>query len=330
MEYCGKIAILAGGLSGEREISLKSGKAVYDALRDRNLDVSLVDIGANFASNVSQYKGTVAFLALHGEFGEDGRIQALLEEAGIPYTGSGVKASQLAMDKAESRKLFIKNGLLVPPHKIITKKTDEKSITRGLSMPLVIKPKSAGSSLGLSIVKSASELTKALREAFRYGDIAIAEKYIHGREFTVGILDGRALPVIEIYTRANVYDYDAKYKDESTRYILPVTLDERYYSAMQKIAVKAHNILECRDFSRVDMRMDNYGNIYILEVNTIPGMTERSLLPKAARASGMGFADLCTKLIELAYERKEPEAWQEVGPKEKLVSRKPRAKKQRR
>jgi len=314
MENYGKITVLAGGPSGERDISLKSGSAVYNALKSRNYDVSLVHIDRNLNLSLNKLKDSVVFLALHGEYGEDGTIQALLEEMGIPYTGSGVKASRLAMDKIESRRIFLENGLKVPSFKVVTRRTKISDITREVSMPFVIKPRSSGSSLGLSIVRNRHEITKALKEAFRYGDTVIAEKYIYGREFTVGILENIPLPVIEIAAKANVYDYDAKYMDEATRYILSVRLDESYYRIIQESALKSHRILGCRDFSRVDMRMDNAGDVYILELNTIPGMTERSLLPKAVGACGMSFADLCTKLVDLAYKRKEPRAWQEISP----------------
>lgn len=303
MKNYGKIAVFAGGPSSEREISLKSGKAVYEALRRRKQDVDFVDVNDNFLKNLKDVKADVVFIALHGRFGEDGAIQTMLEELRLPYTGSGIQASRLALDKIASRELFLTNGLRVPRYRAIKRNVDTNDILSEFETPFVIKPRHEGSSIGLSIVRDKKRAKTALDTAFRYGDTVIVEEYVHGRELTVGILEERALPVIEIIAKNRVYDYDAKYEDKDTRYIVPADLKEDVYNSAQDSALRAHNTLNCRDFSRVDMRMDAEGNIFVLEVNTIPGMTERSLLPKAALAAGLSFEDLCLKLVDLSDRR---------------------------
>lgn len=304
MREYGKIAVFAGGLSSEREISLKSGRAVYEALKKRNQDVSLVDIGNDVPGALRNTDADIVFIALHGRFGEDGTVQSILEEARISYTGSGVAASQLAIDKIASRELFLKSGLKAPSYKLLRTGAGIQDACHEFETPFVIKPQREGSSIGLSIVSDKAHMDTALDMAFGYGETAIVEEYIHGRELTVGILEERALPVVEIVTEHNVYDFKAKYLDEGTRYIVPARLEGNDFRAAQDIALRAHRILGCRDFSRVDMRMDYDGNIYVLEINTIPGMTERSLLPKAAMATGIGFEDLCMRLIDLAHKRR--------------------------
>jgi D-alanine-D-alanine ligase len=304
MQDYGKIAVVAGGPSSEREISLRSGKAVYEALKKRKGAVDFLDVGSDFRERLGELEGAVVFLALHGRFGEDGTVQDMLEREGIPYTGSGVKASRLAMDKIISRELFLANGLKAPAFSVAGKDTDAVNIAKGFKIPFVIKPRYEGSSIGLSIIRDKKEMAPALKKAFAYGDEVLVEEYIHGRELTVGILEDEPLPVIEIATRHGVYDFDAKYFDGDTRYILPAELPEDDYNRTQECGLRAYQALGCRDFSRVDMRMDKSGEAYVLEVNTIPGMTERSLLPKAAEASGIGFEDLCVKLIDLADKRR--------------------------
>jgi D-alanine-D-alanine ligase len=304
MANYGKIAVFAGGPSAERDISLKSGRAVYEALKRRDEDTDLFELNPGFDKKLNQFEGAVVFLALHGRFGEDGTIQAILEERNIPYTGSGVRASRLAMDKIASRELFLAGGLKAPGYRMITEPAAIEKVAKEFETPFVVKPRHEGSSIGLSIVRDSSEIKPAVEKAFGYDENVIVEEYIHGRELTVGILEDSPLPVIEIATKHNVYDFDAKYADLDTKYILPAELDGEAYKRSQDAALKAHRLLGCRDFSRVDMRMDKAGEVYVLEVNTIPGLTERSLLPKAARASGVNFEDLCVKLVDLAYNRK--------------------------
>jgi len=304
MKNYGKIAVFAGGPSSERAISLRSGRAVSDALKRRDLDVEFVDVAGPASAGLKNTGADIVFLALHGRFGEDGTIQSVLEEARIPYTGSGAGASRLALDKLASKELFLKNRLKVPSHKVVRTNTRANAACREFETPLVIKPQREGSSMGLSIVSDRAHIDAALEMAFGYGEAAIVEEYIHGRELTVGILEEKALPVVEIVTDRGAYDFSAKYLDEGTKYIVPAALGTDEFKRAQESALTAHRILGCRDFSRVDMRMDHEGNIYVLEVNTIPGMTERSLLPKAASAAGISFEDLCVKLVDLAYERR--------------------------
>lgn len=300
----GKIAVFAGGISNEREISLKSGKAVHEALKRKKENAELIDVGEGLKGRLKRLDADVVFIALHGKFGEDGCVQALLEEEGIPYTGSGVTASRLALDKLASREIFLENSLRVPAYKIAKKDSVMGAILGGFKTPFVVKPQREGSSMGLSIVSDKVHAATAFDMAFGYGDTAVVEEYIHGRELTVGIMEEQALPVIEIITRHNVYDYDAKYVDDGTRYVVPATLEKDIAGKVQEAALRAHKSLGCRDFSRVDMRMDGDGNIYVLEVNTIPGLTKRSLLPKAAQAAGVDFDELCMRLVNLAHGRK--------------------------
>ncbi len=300
----GKIAVFAGGFSSEREISLQSGLAVSGALTKKKLDAELVDIGSDAGSALRKTGADIVFLALHGRFGEDGTVQSILEKARVPYTGSGAGASRLALDKLASKELFLKNGLRVPSYKAAKSGAGAEYTCDEFTTPLVIKPRREGSSIGLSIVNDRARIDSALDMAFGYGGEAIVEEFIHGRELTVGILEEKALPVVEIITGRDSYDFEAKYLDKGTGYIVPAPLEDDEFARAQEFALRAHRILGCRDFSRVDMRMDRDGNIYILEVNTIPGMTERSLMPKSAMAAGISFEDLCVKLIDLAHERK--------------------------
>lgn len=304
MQNYGKIVVFAGGPSSEREISLKSGRAVCEALKRKKQDVELVNVEGTSWAKPKKDSDIIVFIALHGRFGEDGTIQALLEKMSLSYTGSGVEASRLALDKIASRELFLKNGLKVPAYKIMKEPSGKKDLFDEFKIPFVVKPQFEGSSIGLSVVRERISALEALKAAFACGGAVIVEEYIHGRELTVGIMGRKALPVLEIVTAGDVYDFNAKYTDGRTKYIVPAELDKDDYRRIQECAERAHNALGCRDFSRVDMRMDRRGNIYVLEVNTIPGLTERSLLPKAAGAAGVSFEDLCMKVVSMAHERK--------------------------
>ena len=299
----GRVAVLAGGPSSEREISLRSGRAVHNALLQEGIDAFFVDVRDNIYDIIRSEKMDVAFLALHGRFGEDGTIQNILDSAGINYTGSGAEASRMALDKIASKEIFIKNGIPTPGYYVI----DHKSHLRGRhhavdrvggKFPVVVKPQFEGSSIGLSVVKSAADLPAALDKAFEYGAKIMLEEYIEGRELTVGILNDEPLPVIEIIPKAKVYDYKAKYSDPDTQYLVPAPISADEASRARSLGLRSHTALGCRSFSRADMIMDKSGNIFVLEVNTIPGMTERSLLPKAAGAVGVNFNKLCVKLVE--------------------------------
>lgn len=292
----GRIGILAGGPSSEREISLKSGEAVYNTLKDAGFETVFMDISEHIEEDIREARIDKAFIALHGGFGEDGTIQSILENLKIPYTGSGPEASRLALDKLASRIIFEEAGLKVPRYKALGK-NDEIEIG-ALRLPLIVKPQREGSSVGLSLVLGLNGLGEACREAFRYGDMILVEEYIKGRELTVGILDDRPLPVIEIIPAGNFYDYNAKYKSPETKYVVPAPIKRTVFKEAQTAGIRAHRALGCRSFSRVDMILGEDGIIYVLEINTIPGLTSRSLLPKAAQEVGIDFAALCRRILE--------------------------------
>ena len=299
----GRIGVLAGGPSNEREISLRSGNAVHKALLSEGFDAVLLDVKNDIRDTLKDNSIDIAFIALHGKFGEDGTVQKMLEDAHIPYTGSGVEASALALDKIASKEVFIENNIPVPTYVVFEKGKHSINDAEILGYPLVVKPQFEGSSIGLSIVRERSQLNSALEKAFQYGDMVILEEYIHGRELTVGILGDKTLPVIEIVTRNNVYDYEAKYKSADTQYLVPAPISKDSYENASLLGRKAHNVLGCASFSRVDIIMDKAGSMFVLEVNTIPGMTERSLLPKAAEAIGLRFSELCVKILENTLSR---------------------------
>ena len=290
-----KIGVLAGGVSSERDISLKSGKAVFDALSSVGLDAVFIDLKEPSLDGIDI---DAAFIALHGRFGEDGTVQKMLVERHIPYTGSGPEASRAALDKIRSKNKFKAAGLRVADHVVLLKGSGPER--DDLWYPCVVKPRYEGSSVGLSVVRDKKDLGKAVDEAALYGEDILIEEFIPGRELTVGILEERPLPVVEIVAAGGVYDFAAKYKAGDTRYIVPAELDEEVYLNVQNAGVKAHEALGCKDVSRVDMRIGDDGELYVLEVNTIPGMTERSLLPMAARAAGLDFTELCFRMIESA------------------------------
>lgn len=292
-----RVAVLAGGPSSEREISLRSGRAVNSALLQEGIDAFFVDVQDNIYDIIKSEKMDVAFLALHGRFGEDGTVQKILDSAGIRYTGSGVDASRRALDKIAAKEIFVKNGIPTPRYSVI----EDSAHLEGESewkFPLVVKPQFEGSSIGLSIVRDRADLPAALDKAFEYGPKVLLEEYIEGRELTVGILNDKPLPVIEIVPKKKVYDYKAKYTDPDTQYLVPAPISDDQAALARSLGKQSHDALGCRSFSRTDMLMDAKGNMFVLEVNTIPGMTERSLLPKAAGAIGVSFGKLCVKLVE--------------------------------
>lgn len=299
----GKVGVLAGGPSSEREISLRSGKAVYNALIQEGIDAVLLDVADDVCEKVSDNRVSVAFIALHGQFGEDGTVQKMLEDMRVPYTGSDPKASRLALDKIASKAAFIRSGIRVPEYVAFGKDGYRIEDAYKLGLPVVVKPYLEGSSIGLSVVRDKDSLGSAVRKAFEYGSKVLIEEYINGRELTVGILGDKPLPVIEIVTKENVYDYKAKYTDPETRYLVPAPIDDRIAQNAQELGLRTHRSLGCRCFSRVDIMMDPSGGLFVLEVNTIPGMTERSLLPKAAQAAGLSFGALCVTLVEDALAR---------------------------
>jgi len=306
----GRIGVLMGGPSSEREISLSSGKAVYESLKGLALDVVAIDIITDDSQEnrqiIQQANIDIAFIALHGHFGEDGQIQAILEQMNIPYTGSDPVASRLAMDKVASRRIFQEQGLPVPKYVVLSVRENLRfifSIIQDLSFPLVIKPTRQGSSIGLSIVEIQDQLDEAIEYAAGFDEHVIIEEYIEGREITVGILGDSVLPVVEIIPQNKFYDYEAKYKPGKSSYVVPASLSTPVTMQAQDIAQTAHKLLGCFGFSRVDMRLSLDNIPFVLEVNSIPGLTLTSLLPKAARAAGIDFTQLCIKILRSAYER---------------------------
>ncbi|GAB6137097.1 D-alanine--D-alanine ligase [Halanaerobaculum tunisiense] len=305
------IAVIRGGKSQEREVSLKTGQAILDSLKDQGYKTVDIDPAEDDFPLILKEAGVdVAFIALHGRYGEDGTIQGLLELMEIPYTGSGVLASSVAMDKVTSKRLFKERGVLTPDFSLLTKAdfTENKEdiltqIKQQFALPVVIKPALEGSSIGLSIVDDETKILSSLEEAFGYDKQVLIEEYIPGREITVGLLgdhNPQVLPIIEIKPQDGVYDFEAKYTKGLTEFDIPADLADSVYNQTQKMALEAHQVLKCRGMSRVDLRVSPDGQPYVLEVNTIPGMTETSLLPQAAAAADINFSQLVVRLLELA------------------------------
>ncbi|MFA5095832.1 MAG: D-alanine--D-alanine ligase [Candidatus Omnitrophota bacterium] len=304
----GTIGVLMAGPSSEKKISLKSGRAVCEALQKAGFRAVPVIIKTDDAREnirlLEVKKIDCAFIALHGRFGEDGGIQKILDSLKIPYTGSRVKASRLAMDKIASRRIFKRSGLKVPRSRVLEKASCSGFELRGLRLPIVVKPATHGSSIGLSVVEDPRQVPRAIDAAFAFDARIIIEEYIKGRELTVGILDERAMPVIEIVPKHAFFDYQAKYKKGLTDYIVPARLSPAVAGRVSRAALEAHRLLGCFGCSRVDIILNDRNEPFVLEVNTIPGFTETSLLPKAAKQSGIDFTSLCLKLIGLAHGEK--------------------------
>lgn len=296
-----KIGVLMGGNSAEREVSLRSGMAVYNALKRKGYNAVAIDVDHNICSLLIREGIELAFLVLHGGCGEDGSIQGLLEVLGIPYTGSGVLASALSMDKEASKKIFLYHGIPVPPFVVLSEeeiKSKEKDKTLcPFDMPWVIKPSKEGSSIGVSIVKTEGEITTALNSAINFGTKVIIEKYIEGKEIQVGILNKRVLGSIEVRPKKEFYSYEAKYTPGLTEYIAPPEISEKELKKIEEFGLRAHIALGCKGATRIDTILSKEGDVYVLEVNTIPGMTETSLLPKIARQSKLEFDDLIEEIL---------------------------------
>jgi len=295
-----KIGVLMGGISAEREVSLRSGAAIYNALKGSGYNTVSIDVGSDICNVLGKGKIDTAFLALHGGYGEDGSIQGMLEVMGIPYTGSGVLASALAMDKEASKKVFLYHGIPVPPFEVLTREHRAKSIE--FTLPWVIKPATEGSSVGVSIARDKGDLDKALEAAFSYGSRVIVEKYIEGQEIQIGILNGKVLGGVEVRPSLEFYNYEAKYTAGLTEYILPPEIAAETYERAKMTALSAHMALGCRGATRVDLRLDAEGEPYVLEVNTIPGMTETSLLPKIAGLAGFDFPGLIEEILRGVFD----------------------------
>jgi len=299
-----KIAVLAGGIGSEREISLQSGRCVAEALKEAGFEVATADIRPDNLEILNDSSIDVFFPALHGKFGEDGQLQQILEDRSLLYVGSGPKASKTAFDKMTSKKLFEQAGVATPAAIEFGPETDISLLEeqlRDFAQKYVIKPIRQGSSVGVSIVPTPHEAVVAARKTLsEYGDCMI-EEFIPGREVTVGILHGRPLPIIEVRTQSGFYDYHAKYVDEQTEFLFDTITDKATAANVSRAAIDCFNALDCRHFARVDFILSDDRIAYALEVNTIPGFTSHSLLPKAASKTGLSMSDLCTKIVEAAY-----------------------------
>lgn len=293
----GRVAVLMGGCSAEREVSLKSGQAVLAALEAQGVKAFGLELGEQAVAQLLAEPIDRAFIALHGRGGEDGCIQGVLEWLGIPYTGSGVMASALAMDKHKCKQVWLGQGLPTPASCLLTEDMDFDSVVTQLGLPLMVKPAHEGSSLGMSKVHSAEELKKAWQEARQYDDRVLAERYIQGAEFTVSILDQEALPVIGLKTDHAFYDYSAKYVSGDTHYLLPSGLTDSEQLRIQELALQAYQAVGCEGWGRVDIMVDEQQRPWLLEVNTSPGMTAMSLVPQAAAYQGIDFQSLVLQLV---------------------------------
>lgn len=312
-----EIAVLMGGLSAEREVSLSSGRAVGRALEARGHRVAAIDIeGAGsdrwglFMRAVESRevaRADVVFIALHGDEGENGTVQALLELRGKAYTGSGVLGSALAMDKVMSKTLFDLGGIPTPEWRLAATSGTGEEIRRMVEalggLPVVTKPVDQGSTVGVSIVEEASRLEEALAEAGRFSETVVVERYVAGREVTVSILGDEALPLVEILPEGGFYDYECKYTKGKSRYVVPAEIPASRTGEIQRLALRAFSLLGCEGFGRVDLRLSDEGSPFFLEINTIPGMTDTSLVPMAARAVGIQFPELVERICRLGLDR---------------------------
>jgi len=298
-----RVGVLMGGQSAEREISLKTGRAICQALTRRGYQVIQIDVDGSLPQQLRRRKVDAAFLALHGPGGEDGTVQGVLDVLGIPYTGSGVRASAIAMDKGVTKAVLQVKGLPVP-HGVVLQRGESRSSWSGrLKFPQVVKPSSEGSTIGVSIVRHRAALNPALRRAYQYGDMVVVESYIDGREVAIAVFDGEALPSVEIISPGGFYDFEAKYQKAETQYLCPAPLPRELLKKIQKLAVQAYQVVGCAGAARVDFRISRRGRPAILEINTIPGMTERSLLPMAAAQAGMPYDTLVEKILGSALRK---------------------------
>jgi D-alanine-D-alanine ligase len=302
------VAVLKGGRSAEREVSLNTGAQVSAALTSAGYEVVEIDTGADdFVVELARCGADVVFICLHGRFGEDGTVQGLCELLGMPYVGSGVLASALAMDKVMSKHMFAQAGIASPAYVALRRGEphDVEELTELLGGKTVVKPANEGSAIGVTISHTPDELPGAIAEAFRYDDCVLVERFVGGVEVTIGVLgndDLQALPTLEIVPEHEFYDYDSKYVEGMSRHIIPARIDDHLREKCQQLSIQAHEVLGCRGMSRADLIVTDDGQVFLLEVNTIPGMTKTSLLPDAARAAGIEFPELVSRLVALAIE----------------------------
>ena len=293
-----KIGVLLGGESSEREISIASGKAIANALIRKGYDIKEID---GTLSNVNQIKPSefdVIFIALHGGDGENGCVQGILEQKGIIYTGSDAKASRLGFDKAACKELCLEKGIFTAPYLVFSRNDCIKQASLEKFLPFIVKPRFQGSSVGLSLVREINEFDKAIANAFSYDSDIIVESYIEGRELTVGVLGHEALPIVEIIPCHDIFDFYCKYNKGQTKYVVPAGIEKKIADRIKDIALQVFDLVGSRDYARVDFMLNQNNDAYVLEINTIPGFTETSLLPKAAQAHGIVFDDLCERIIK--------------------------------
>jgi len=302
-----KVVVLMGGTSAEREISLETGKAILQGLRNIGYETFEIDVGSDLPLRLAEIRPDVAFIALHGRLGEDGAVQGLLEVMRIPYTGSGVLSSALCMDKVFTKKILTYHNLPIVSDVVARKEDDSEEVIskveKVLSFPVMVKPSKEGSSIAVSRADSPDELEIAIKSVFAYDEVVIIEKYIEGKLLTVGLIGKEPiiLPVLEIKPKEGFYDYRNKYEPGRTEYEVPAKIEKEKFSLAQELSYKAFNALDCKDIARVDLMLEiSTGNIYILEVNTIPGMTTTSLIPKAAKAIGFSFEDVIRIVLQSA------------------------------
>jgi D-alanine-D-alanine ligase len=297
----GKVGVLLGGKSAERAVSLRSGAMVLAALKRKGVDAHAFDPGEKGLDVLISERFERVFIALHGRYGEDGTIQGALELLGIPYTGSGVMASALAMDKWRAKLVWQACEIPTPRFELLARTSDFNAVAARLGLPLMVKPSNEGSSIGMTKVKSARDLAQAYALAVKYDGIVIAEAFVDDVELTAGVLGDTPLPLIKLETPREFYDYEAKYVAPDTRYVIPCGLSPDTERVVQDEALRAFRALGCSGWGRVDLMLDHSGKPYFLEVNTSPGMTDHSLVPMAARHAGMSFEELCVRILELAH-----------------------------
>ncbi|OOS01477.1 D-alanine--D-alanine ligase [Canicola haemoglobinophilus] len=299
-----KIAVLLGGTSAEREVSLNSGNAVLNALRNQGFDAHPIDPKECSVATLKEQGFDRAFNILHGRGGEDGTMQGLLEQIGLPYTGCGVMASALTMDKMRTKMLWKAFGLPVADMEVVTRTTfsqlNPQNVVEKLGLPLMVKPSLEGSSVGLTKVKSVDELKSAVEFALKYDETVLIEEWLAGDELTVPVLDNEVLPSIKIVPEGEFYDYEAKYISDNTQYFCPSGLSEEREQELRQLVKQAYDVVGCRGWSRIDVMMDSKGDFRLVEVNTNPGMTSHSLFPKSAATVGYSFEQLVVKILELS------------------------------
>jgi len=293
----GKVAVMMGGSSAEREISLQSGQAVLEALHRQKVDAHIVDPRENLMTQLASGNFDRVFIALHGRGGEDGLMQGLLETLELPYTGSGVLGSSLAMDKCRSKRIWQSHGLPTPAFVELNEHSDWAEVVEYLGLPLIIKPVREGSSYGISKVKELSEMESAWRQAHEFDERVMAESWIEGGEYTAPVLGDEVLPMIRLETPREFYDYEAKYIADTTQYHCPCGLDADIENELGKLAFEAFDVLDASGWGRVDFMLDTEAKPWLIEVNTIPGMTSHSLVPMSAKQAGMSFDDLTLRIL---------------------------------